>query len=132
MVISKLGVTKKRLLIIESLNQGPTVNYLSDRIEKYKGKVHWFPLRKNISDAKRRKAEIIVWDYLCKGTKYDFHSIFKQIFSKVSVDAAQLFCSELVQISWEKAKIIKEQDHALNPGELIELPCLNESVLLKV
>jgi len=121
MVIGKAEATGDRLLIVESLNCGPTINYLSDRIAKYKGHIWWVPLREEITPEQRQKAANWVWDKLCTQTGYDYHSIWKQLFSKVSIDAAQLFCSEMVQMAWQEAGIIGKQGKlakALNPGDL--------------
>jgi len=122
MVLSKNGATGKRLLIAEALNCGPTVNYLSERVEKYDGVVWWFPLR-NINVKQRNDANIWVWDKVCTQTGYDYRSLWKQMFSKVSIDAAQLFCSEMVHIAMMEAKILPEALKAFNPGELVLQPC---------
>lgn len=128
-VISKISPAGNRLIIAEALEAGPRPGYLSKRVKEYKGSVWWFPL-KNTVDKQRRIAEEFVWDKLLDYTRYDYRSIWRQLFSKVSADARELFCSELVQMAFEKAGVIKALKKALNPGELVQLPIFDNGIKL--
>lgn len=121
MVIDRIGPTGQRLLIIESLNSGPAPRYLSDRVKNYKGNVWHFPL-KFVTGQQRENAVACVWDFVCRGVKYDYHSLFKQIIARVSINARELFCTEMVQVAWEQAEIMKHASKVFYPGELTVLP----------
>jgi len=119
MVMCLLGKGReKRLVITESLNFGPTVNYLSDRIEKYNSEIWWYPLY--ATQEQREAMNLIAWDNLCKQTRYDYGGLFRQALGSVSLDASRLFCSEMVQYYWQEASVIKKYKKAFNPGRLIQ------------
>ena len=82
---------QRRVFITEALENGVVLNLLSKRLEEFDGYVWWYPLKRSW-DAERQ----IIGERLLSvvGTKYDYRSIFKQLFGSVSVDLRQFFCSE--------------------------------------
>jgi hypothetical protein len=78
-----------RRFTTEALEHGIVLNLLSKRLEEYDGEVYWYPLMEawDRTVIGERAMEYI-------GVPYDYHSLFKNAFGKVSADARELFCSE--------------------------------------
>jgi hypothetical protein len=95
----------------EALERGVYANLLSTRLNNFKGKVWWLPLKPEW-DSKR--IEIGIRMASMWGTEYDFKSLFWQILGKVSSDAEQLFCSEFAWLA------LGYTGTAPNPKELAE------------
>jgi len=82
----------------EALEHGTVLNYLSRRLYDHDGECWWYPLKDEWDNNRRteigeRALELI-------GLPYDYGSIFKQIFGKVSAGARSLFCSEYCYLSY--------------------------------
>lgn len=82
---------QRRVFISEALENGTVLNLLSKRLEEFKGCVWWYPLKRSW-DAERQAIGERALQYI--GIKYDYKSIFEQLFGSVSVDVKKLFCSE--------------------------------------
>jgi hypothetical protein len=78
-----------RRFTTEALEHGIILNLLSKRLEEYDGEVYWYPLMEawDRTVIGERAMEYI-------GVPYDYGSLFKNAFGKVSADARELFCSE--------------------------------------
>lgn len=94
----------------ESLEGGVEAVLLSRRLEKFRGSVWWHPLKPAHQEL-RKVAGMRMLEML--GAPYDFHSLFRQIFSRVSVDLSSLFCSEYCY--W----CVGGEGEAPNPANLI-------------
>lgn len=92
--------TERRRFTTEALEHGIILNLLSKRIAEYNGSVWWYPLKDEWND---RRTEIGEKAMSYIGTPYDYKSLFKNAFGKVSADARELFCSEYCFICYGMA-----------------------------
>lgn len=114
---------KDRKFIMEALSEGLELNLLSLRLKKYKGEVYWYPLKEKYHGCRDTVASVCL---LAEGRtdelRYDYVSIIRQLFGKVSVNVAKYsFCSEFAQWVLQKSGILMKQPNALRPGEFGEL-----------
>lgn len=89
--LSEYEGTERRRWTSEALENGVYPILLSRRLESFDGSVWWYPLKDEWNPKRQAIGECAVALF---GVKYDYRSIFKQIFGKVSADARELFCSE--------------------------------------
>lgn len=97
----------------EALEDGVHAVLLSRRLEAHDGKVWWHKLKPQYHDLRGMIGTRMMQQL---GVKYDFGSLFRQLFAKASVDLAALFCSEYCYwcVGGEKGK-------APNPAEIIQM-----------
>jgi hypothetical protein len=119
--LSEYEGLERRRFTQEALEHGIVLNLLSRRLENHKGNVWWYPLK---DDWSYKRQEIGEKALFFAGTSYDYKSLFKQLFTKVSADARDLFCSELCFICYGYEGI------APNPGEMTALGIFKEPVQL--
>jgi hypothetical protein len=97
---------------LEATAQGPRMAFLSGLLENLHGECYWHPLKPRYE---QNRNAIGCWALEQQGVvKYDFRGILEYPFRKVSADLNRLWCSEYVQFSWAKGKIIAMVDGA--PG----------------
>lgn len=101
---------QRRVFITEALEHGTVLNMLSKRLEEFKGKVFWYPLKDTWNVERQAIGERLL-QYI--GIEYDYRSIVEQIFGSVSIDVKKLFCSEYVYKSYGFS------GKAPNPYELV-------------
>ena len=104
---------------LEATAHGPRMAYLSKLLEDLRGECYWHQLKPEFSEANRNAAGC--WALEQQGVvKYDFKGILQYPFKLVSADMARLFCSEYVEFSWIKGKIIPfvQEQAAYKPSEL--------------
>jgi len=83
-----------RRFISESLEKGPELHYLSERLESFDGQVWWYPL--TISNEQRTKWGSLALGCTVKAIKYGYWDIFKYAMfgpGKIDIDDG-LYCSE--------------------------------------
>jgi len=102
---------ERRRFTSEAVAQGVYPCVLRRKLEKYRGEVWWYPLKDEYNPMRTDLgiAAASFW-----GMKYDFLSIAKQLISRVSTSARQLFCSEYVHIVFGGSGV------ALWPGEIVK------------
>jgi hypothetical protein len=112
-----------KVIIIEAVAGGIKTSYLSHVLADHHGKAYWSPLKdsEKCDDATRKKIAQWAVHQALLHTKYDYGSIFKNIFGRVNVNASQFFCSEFYQMALSTAGIIAADMKALRPGEFQEL-----------
>jgi hypothetical protein len=88
---------ERRRYTTEALEHGTVLNFLSRRIELHDGEVWWYPLVDEWNENRQAIGERAL---SMIGIPYDYGSIFKQLFGKVSADARSLFCSEYCYLSY--------------------------------
>jgi len=112
---------KDRVFVIEALNEGLEINALSSRIKEYAGMVYWYPLKKKY-EAFRDPMSSFAFMMEAKTVekRYDYVSLFANMFGKVSIDAKRFFCSEFYHASMIYAGMTIAKK-ALRPGEFEEL-----------
>ncbi len=99
--------------ILEANPAGVEMTRLSQRIEEFDGEVYWSAL---LPKYDYLREDIFKWTMLQLGKPYDYKSLFKNIFSRVSGDAKAFFCSELYFMALKSAKIVTG-DKSPRPGE---------------
>jgi len=111
------GLANRRFLI-EALGGGLVPRLLSTRLEEFKGRVWWHPLRPNLItvEARQRMAEWAILETV-KGTRYDYGSLLGNMFSRVNVDASRWFCSEAYTAMLMEGGLYPRDSKALRPGE---------------
>lgn len=134
---------------LEAGSKGVCLELLSRVLEHYPGDVWWYPL--DVDDDVRR---IIGEEALNRvGYGYDYFGIIRNMFSRVSINAARYFCSEYywdpVRDAWfryacghskqdlldhwhleEKNMEFFEDDVAPRPSDVLLLPLYKKPVLL--
>ncbi|MEA2065887.1 MAG: hypothetical protein U9O65_02110 [Thermotogota bacterium] len=104
---------ENRRFVLEALEHGIVLNLISMRLEDFKGDVFWSRLKPEY-DPYRNK--IAAWSLERIGTKYDYHSLLKNMFGKVNQDAKKFFCSEYYHMAMVATGILPE-GKAARPGE---------------
>jgi hypothetical protein len=109
---------RERRFLIEALSGGLVPRLLSTRLQEFKGQVWWHGLKPSKVTQKQRN-KMVVWAILetVKGTRYDYGSLFGNIFSRVNVDASRWFCSEAYTAMLQAGRLYKKDGKALRPGE---------------
>lgn len=92
-----------RRFLVEALEYGVQLSLLSRRLERFKGKVYLNRLKPE-HDSLRKK--IAAYTLLQIGKGYDYGSLFKNALGKVSADARQFFCSELVFMALQSVGLV--------------------------
>lgn len=113
-----------RLWTLEALEHGVVLNYLSRRLGECDAEVWWYPLKDKYNSKRDLVGEFAL---VQSGQPYDYDSLFKNILGRVSVNARELFCSELAFMSWRYAGIVKG-DTAPRPGDIPGLGIFKEKV----
>lgn len=90
-----------RRFTLEALGPGVELNVLSRRLENFKGRVYWHALKEEYDD-KRPLLGAAALQFA--GVKYDYRSLLKNVFGRVSAEAARLFCSEYVYVTFDKCQ----------------------------
>lgn len=75
----------------EALEHGIDLNMLSRRLQEYRGKVYWLPLKLKYNHCRRDIGKIALSHM---GIGYDYKALVKQIYSRVRPDKKSLYCSE--------------------------------------
>ncbi len=110
----------KRIYIVEALEGGVDLKFLSTRLSKFKGEVAWFAVD-NVLDKYRIKAGTWVMDREAEDIGYDYWSLFKNAVKRVKCSAKKLFCSETWQMSWYHATELDELGgKAARPADMPE------------
>lgn len=110
---------ERRRFTHEALENGVVLNLVSRRLEDFDGEVYWYPLKDEWNDKRQAVGERAL---AFTGIKYDYPSLFTQLFSKVSANPHKLFCSEMCFLSYGFT------GKAPNPGEMLELGIFKEGV----
>ena len=76
---------------VGALNRGIEFHMLSRMLEKYNGKVWWYPLKDKYNELRSR---IAVKAFEVVDIPYDYDSLFKNVLGRVSTNFSKLFCSE--------------------------------------
>jgi len=99
--LSEYGELKDRRFLLEALGE-IELRLLSKRLEKFSGKVWWYPLKDKYDAYRDRMGE---WALLEIGVGYDYKSLFRNILGRVSANAKEFFCSEYCFIGWKESGI---------------------------
>lgn len=114
------GLVRRRFHT-EAMERGVYPNLLSNRLNDYKGKMWWLPLKDTWNDQRRIIGERLTDTW---GKQYDFKSLLWQAVGKCSIDTQQMFCSEVIDYA------LGFTGTAHNPGELETLGIHRDRILL--
>ena len=107
-----------RRYIVEAVRTGPEFRMLSDVLQHYDGSCVWHGLKPEY-DSKRDGIGEWLFHELSQHKGYDFKGVAMQLFSRVSLDARRLYCTELCEIPYIEQGIIKpDPNGARRPGDL--------------
>lgn len=110
---------ERRRFTHEALERGVILNLLSRRLDRFNGKVWWYPLKDEWDERRQRIGELaLAWT----GVPYDYKSIADQLISSVSAEATALFCSEMCFMAYGFT------GKAPTPGEMSGLGIFKEKV----
>lgn len=97
---------------IEATSPTVKLTRLTAKMMDYTGVIAWLPLPEEM-DARRVLMGCMMLQLVDK--RYDYKSVFKQMFKKVSQDADSFFCSELCGYIWG---IVCEDNTAPTPADI--------------
>lgn len=118
-----------RVFSIESLDNGPELNILSTRIDRYPGKI-WVCHLKPEHDRARHEIGREALGYVSTG--YDWLGTAANLFDKVPPDDDRVFCSEFAYFAVYNARVINPIPQAPRPGnDLDELGVWQERIRIK-
>ena len=111
----KLDGLAGRRFILEALADGLELNLLSNSLAGYSGKVYWHQLRPDLEYAREK---MVAWALVKKTehVKYDYGSLFANLFGKVSLDGRRYFCSEFYHAALIHAGLAPAAAAAIRPG----------------
>lgn len=118
---------KERVYVLEALAGGVVLRALSERLENHKGRARWYGTKPEFSNLTTHVGAMALMKV---GTKYDYKSLFKQAFSRVSADARAFFCSEYWWWCWKMCGISFVSDIAPRPGDLSDCTILTGGINL--
>lgn len=121
------GHFKNRRFTIEALEKGIILRLLSERLRSFDGQVWLYPLKDEFDEY---RSKIGAWALEKEGTPYDYRSLFKQIFGRVSADMREFFCSEFCYMAWRAVGINIKDQKAPRPGDIPDLGIFKEPVKL--
>jgi len=104
-----------RVFQLEALKPGIVLTSLSRRLAMHKGEAFWLSLLTRYDDYRPAIGE---WAASFVGAKYDYRSLFRQIFGRVSAEASRFFCSEYAYLAWQNSGIPMQ-----NPSGKAPRPC---------
>jgi len=110
---------KDRRFMIEALETGPTATLLSARFKNYAGKVYWIPLKPEFNHRRDSIGTWAILEMVERRPRYDYGSVLKQMFGRVSLDGQRYFCSEFAHAAWINGGVLQppENGKAARPGE---------------
>ena len=121
------GCFNDRRFTLEALENGVVLRLLSERLRSFDGAVWLYPLK---DEYRLKRAVISAWAIKQEGTPYDYGSLFKQIFGRVSLDMRKYFCSEFCYAAWREAGIPVDENKAPRPGDIPGLGIFKKPVMI--
>lgn len=115
---SYLDVPGNHKFTLEALEHGIELNLLSRSLVNHSGSAWWYPLKPEYDSL---RSKIAGWAVSQVGIGYDYKSLWKNMFGKVSADARRFFCSEYVAMSYQAAGLLQGLSLAPRPGEITSL-----------
>lgn len=108
---------RNRVFLVEALSKGLVLRSLSSRLEKYNGKAFWQHVR--ATPEERGRAWAFAINACSRDIPYDYGSLFRNIFGRVSSNARKYFCSEFVWCALVASGIVQDREgKAPRPGDL--------------
>ncbi len=117
-VIRLKRYAEERVFLLEALEHGIVINLLSRRLENFDGYAEWLGVKQQYIHFRRDIGRAML-SYV--GVPYDYGSIIRQLFARVSADAEKLFCSEFAAIALKDAGLPVSLDPVPYPGDMVAL-----------
>lgn len=114
---------REHIFTLEVLEHGVVLQQLSKRLSVFDGACWWYPLKPEYD---RNRDAIAAWAINQAGTEYDYESLFKQMFSRVSANARALFCSEYAYLAWQQGGVPVPDGPAPRPCDIPALGIFND------
>lgn len=102
------------IFTVESLENGVDPNRLSVRLKEFDGEVRLYRLKPEFHHLRKQLGEASL---SFEGIKYDFLSIVKNLFHKVSLNSNTMFCSEFVKSAGVRGGLPYKDLYAPTPGK---------------
>jgi len=106
------------IFTLEALEDGPDVNRLSIRLNRFNGSVKWYPLKEKYHEYRKKLGEI---GLSYEGLKYDKRSLVRNLLGRVKFNDRELFCSEYTATTGIKAGLPYDKNYlegkVPTPGE---------------
>lgn len=121
-VLDKYERFANRIFLVEALSTGLEFRLLSERLKSEpNSEAYW--LSASMDEAQQGRAREFALTECAKAVRYDYGSIFRNIFARVSSDANSYFCSEFIFFAWAKAMLpgVSVSDPVPRPGDLAGL-----------
>lgn len=124
-----------RKFLLQADPEGIDLDVLSRELKNYKGKVYWYRLKEQYNHLRNDMGS---WAIEQVGVKYDYGSLFKNMFGAVSATAKKFFCSEynffalVVGKVLPQYKINKKREIIDNKGKKVKAPRPGEFGKFKV
>lgn len=110
-VVRYTNFDTERVYTLEALAKGVYPNLITRRLESFQGRVYWLQLKSRY-DAYRPAIAREAMQYV--GINYDYGGLFKQAFSRVSMEASAFWCSELCYYALIRAGVLEEKQYKSN------------------
>lgn len=123
----EFGPFKDRRFVMEAVGKGVVLRLLSEHFREFHGRVYWYPLKDEFDFARGNIAD---WAIAQEGTPYDYGSLFRQLFGRVSADIELFFCSEFCYFGWKENGIPVDCPTAPRPGDIPDLKIFKYPVLI--
>lgn len=120
---------KKRVFLVEALNDGLELRLLSERM-KEAGEAFWLPVGMIVEEVLKSREHAMT--ECAKAVPYDYESLFKNIFGRVSNDAQKYFCSEFVWLNWIQSGRIPLDKIKLSAPRPGDLPGLIDGIPIRI
>lgn len=88
---------EERRFILEAVNKGIVLEMISKRLQEYDGEVYWLQIEDKYKPWRTELGSFALGQV---GKDYDFESVIKNIFGRVSINMKKLFCSEYLYLAW--------------------------------
>lgn len=104
-----------RIFLLEASSRGNRFVLLSDVIDTYSGEKFLFKPNNKSDDIKSNIQEESLLQ-VSSQKKYDYSGLFRNIFGRISLDADEFFCSELVWYMWLKTGLLDSKSNLTETG----------------
>ena len=116
--INNYSSLENRVFLIEAISSGLRLTLMSERVKNYSSDIYLF----KPEELDRTSSEAILYYALiecAKLKKYDYGSLFANIFGRVPLSAKSYFCSEFVWSCYLAASLTYKNEQAPRPDDII-------------
>lgn len=116
-----------RIFTTEALEFGVQLTVMSRRLVNFQGSVWWLPLMDKYDQYRPMIGRAALWTI---GTRYDYRSLIRQMFGRVSANARDQFCSEHAFLSTKRGGVpeLRGITVAPRPGDMPSLGIYVEEI----